>query len=339
MSKGTKTHHDMCGACTNVSLEHTPEGFPQPGEIAEKILSKNPDWSKLHNMIAVAISRRDRLWSERIGNKEVQNMEKVVLFDMDGTITPPRKKITREMTRKLADLSKIAHIGIVTGSGYDYLVQQCQDMWYEIGSVPSSSITLLPCNGTQVYKPDATGRFTASHKVDMRQELGDEVLNTVMTCLTHIQFLHTFSKPPHSLTGHFISYRDSMINWCPVGRNANNEQREEFIKFDTETGARLMAKDMIQKYLALYGIENVVLALGGSTSIDIFPEGWDKTYALQHFQGKDCWFVGDSCGVNGNDRTIYEALKQKDQAFITSGPEETLEIIDKIAESIKEKIA
>ena len=66
----TKTHHDLCGACTNVSLEHTPDGFPQPGEIAERILSKNPDWSKLHNMIAVAISRRDKMWSEHIKNNK-----------------------------------------------------------------------------------------------------------------------------------------------------------------------------------------------------------------------------------------------------------------------------
>tara|TARA_B100001094_G_scaffold326112_1_gene381655 strand:- start:10754 stop:10936 length:183 start_codon:yes stop_codon:yes gene_type:complete len=54
----------MCGACGNVPLEYTPEEFPQPGEIAERILSKNPEWAKLHNMIAMAISRRDKLWRE-----------------------------------------------------------------------------------------------------------------------------------------------------------------------------------------------------------------------------------------------------------------------------------
>ena len=35
-----KTHHDMCGACEKVPLENTPDEFPQPGEIAERILSK-----------------------------------------------------------------------------------------------------------------------------------------------------------------------------------------------------------------------------------------------------------------------------------------------------------
>ena len=58
----------MCGACDKVPLEFTPEDFPQPGEIAERILSQNPDWARLHNMIATAISRRDKLWHDHINN-------------------------------------------------------------------------------------------------------------------------------------------------------------------------------------------------------------------------------------------------------------------------------
>ena len=64
----SKTHHDMCGACESVSLQYTPKEFPQPGEIAESILSKNPKWAKLHNMIAVAISERDKMWHEYKNN-------------------------------------------------------------------------------------------------------------------------------------------------------------------------------------------------------------------------------------------------------------------------------
>jgi len=64
----SKTHHDMCGACEKVPLEHTPDEFPQPGEIAEAILSKNPDWSRLHHMISMAISRRDKMWHEYTNN-------------------------------------------------------------------------------------------------------------------------------------------------------------------------------------------------------------------------------------------------------------------------------
>lgn len=254
----------------------------------------------------------------------------VVMFDMDGTLTLPRKKIGRQIIRKLRDLSDVAQIGIVTGSGYDYLVQQCQEMWYDVGSVPVDSVVLMPCNGTQLYKPSPSRRFELVHKADMREELGNDSVDKIMACLIHMQFLHMTKDPSHSYTGHFVSYRDSLINWCPVGRNANDDQRSGFIDFDKETNCRIKAKDMIQKYLMVHDVSNVTLALGGSTSIDIFPTGWDKTYALQHFPDRECWFVGDSCRDEGNDRALYEELRGSRRAYETTCPAKTIEIIDDI---------
>ena len=57
-------HHDICGACCGVTTEYTPDGFPLPGEIAERILSKNPSLASLHNMISVEIQCRDKMWKE-----------------------------------------------------------------------------------------------------------------------------------------------------------------------------------------------------------------------------------------------------------------------------------
>lgn len=31
---------------------------------------------------------------------------------------------------------------------------------------------------------------------------------------------------------------------------------------------------------------NLVCAIGGRTSFDLFPRGWDKTYALRHIEGE-----------------------------------------------------
>ena len=152
-----------------------------------------------------------------------------------------------------------------------------------------------------------------------------------------MQFLHMTKEPDHPFTGHFVSYRDSLINWCPVGRNANDNQRSKFIDFDKETNCRVNAKDMIQKYLIVHDVRNVTLALGGSTSIDIFPTGWDKTYALQHFPDRECWFVGDSCQAGGNDRTIFELLNKEGRSFCTDGPKDTVRIIDTILENILSK--
>ena len=40
------------------------------------------------------------------------------------------------------------------------------------------------------------------------------------------------------------------------------------------------------------------------------------------------FFVGDRCSPDGNDYEIYEHLAPAGRSFETSGPEETIEIID-----------
>ena len=75
---------------------------------------------------------------------------------------------------------------------------------------------------------------------------------------------------------------------------------------------------------------DVTVKLGGNTSFDIYPVGWDKTYALNHFDKSkwEFWFVGDRCGIEGNDYEIFELLKDSGRSFETGGPEETIEIIE-----------
>ena len=46
-------------------------------------------------------------------------MRKIVLFDMDGTLTPPRQHLDYNLVEALAETCKYAEIGIVSGSDYD----------------------------------------------------------------------------------------------------------------------------------------------------------------------------------------------------------------------------
>ena len=75
------------------------------------------------------------------------------------------------------------------------------------------------------------------------------------------------------------------------------------------------------------------MRLGGETSIDIFPTGWDKSYALRFFDGYDIYFVGDRCFSGGNDFDIYKEMSHGN-GFKTSGPDETLKIIDELIRNI-----
>ena len=77
----------------------------------------------------------------------------------------------------------------------------------------------------------------------------------------------------------------------------------------------------------------ITAALGGSTSFDIYPTGWDKTYVLKHLTLYDqIYFVGDKCKPGGNDHALYEKLKKinKHNSFETESPENTVEIIEEL---------
>ena len=56
-------------------------------------------------------------------------MSRIVLFDMDGTLTPPRQSIDKKTEEALISLSKITKIGILTGSDYAYVMQQCKSLF------------------------------------------------------------------------------------------------------------------------------------------------------------------------------------------------------------------
>ncbi len=254
--------------------------------------------------------------------------ETLVLFDVDGTLTEARRPIQKRMMRALRELARHAEIGFVTGSGVEYIKEQ---LWPVLNDpIVRNNCHLLPCNGTEYIIPhgDEEIIFQTLSTTSMSKRIGKKHFNMLMKmiCTFQSDLVNEYDIP---LSGHFVQNRSSMINWCPIGRNANQESRDEFKALDKLHKIRnKFIKEL--KFFAIHeGIE-LTIKLGGNTSFDIYPTGWDKTYALTHFDESkwDFWFVGDRCGIDGNDFEIFSALKTKDRAFETSGPPETIEIID-----------
>jgi len=250
----------------------------------------------------------------------------IVLFDMDGTLTEPRGKFNTELLLNLRNLSRHTEIGILTGSDLNYIESQMLKL------IKYSEIRfkthLLPCNGTKHLLPPKypDDDFKLVHENNKESHLKEIHHREILKIITQLQADVCFYPVP--LTGHFVNYRGSMINWCPIGRNASAIQRKEFVNYDNETGFRKRFLKALQHKLSLQCPGKVEVKLGGETSFDIFPVNWDKTYALRHFEDKTCWFVGDRCEPSGNDYEIYEALKGEGRAFKTRSPLETGWIIN-----------
>jgi phosphomannomutase len=254
-------------------------------------------------------------------------MKKLFLFDMDGTLTPPRKKINHNMIANLTALQRdFWEIGIISGSDMDYIEQQC-DKLFDLSPANPRLIHFLPCNGTKYYL-----NFKKVWEHDMRSKLGSDFMTSVYRALLRFQgnIAATYLDIP--LTGNFFQMRGSVLNWCPIGRNATAKDRKIWQKIDEKWEIR---KIYIDQFYADFSPDEITIKLGGETSFDIYPKGWNKTFPLSKDPFTDyqkIYFAGDRCTINGNDKEIYDLLKGKDncEAFQVDNPKTTGEIIKKI---------
>ncbi len=266
-------------------------------------------------------------------------MKNIVLFDMDGTLTEPRQKMGIQMEQQLLKLQESGHeIGIITESDMNYVKQQCSGL-FDLSLVDTSRIHFLPCNGTKYILDRET-----VYERNMREYMGDRLWSRLMILLIDLQRdLVLQHKIP--LTGHFFDYRGSIINWCPIGRNASLEDRKKWEDLDVDNKIRKpflkQLKALIYEHVSHLGdlaeadIE-LKVKYGGDTSFDIFPVGWDKTYILEKTnifsEYETIHFIGDRCGQNGNDYELY--MHPRTIGIETTSPQKTIKIVNKIINSI-----
>ena len=252
---------------------------------------------------------------------------KTLLFDLDGTLSESREKIGQEIPDLLESLSDEYAIGIVSGSGIDFISEQISDAFSEKFM---SQLIIMPCNGTKRYQWK-DGEYVCVFDSDMVDEVGRVEYSDLLSRLLREQY--KFMMDTHislDCTGTFFDYRGSMLNWSPMGRNGNKETRRTFVKFDRENNYRFEVIEDLKKYTNSQRIK-VEIKLGGDTSFDIFPVGWDKTFCLRHLDSsiEDIRFFGDRCFPGGNDYEISRVVKKSHQV---SGPDETSRILRTILE-------
>ena len=240
----------------------------------------------------------------------------LILFDVDGTLTASRKVVKQNMLDTLEKLKKVEDldIGIVGGSNLEKQKEQ-------LGEDNLKMFTwVFSENGLVAFKDNE--QF---HSQNIRDELGNEAFTKLINnCLFELSMVNIPVK-----TGTFIETRTGMINVCPIGRICTQKQRDEFSKQDEKFKYREKLVNSLKKHWENYlqknkNITNLTFSIGGQISIDVFPEGWDKTYCLQFVEDKydRILFFGDKTDIGGNDYEIYTS--EKTESYKVINPEDTI---------------
>ena len=205
------------------------------------------------------------------------------IFDVDGTLTPSRKKIEHEFWAPFLIFCRHNHVSLVTGSDRQKTLEQLGlDICYTVKRVYN-------CSGCDVYEKDKNVyRDTWKPSDEVRQFLQDE--------LDYSQF--RIRTDPH------IEERPGCINFSILGRGANWTEREVYKEWDKDEHERVsIARRFNERFPDLYA------TVGGQTGLDIAPLGRDKSQILRDFsKDDDIHFFGDRIEKGGNDHTLAMAI-------------------------------
>ncbi|CEP64961.1 phosphomannomutase SEC53 LALA0_S15e01288g [Lachancea lanzarotensis] len=214
----------------------------------------------------------------------------LVLFDVDGTLTPARLTVSDEVRDTLAQLRKKVVIGFVGGSDLSKQLEQLGP------NVLNEFDYAFSENGLTAYR---LGEKLASQS--FINWIGEEEYNKLSVFI--LKYLSNLELPKRR--GTFLEFRNGMINVSPIGRNASTAERNEYEEYDKKHQIRAKFVEALKKEFSHL---KLTFSIGGQISFDVFPTGWDKTYCLQHVQQdgfKEIHFFGDKTMVGGNDYEIF----------------------------------
>ena len=207
------------------------------------------------------------------------------VFDVDGTLTPSRKKIDPDFLSFMLDFANKYNVYFVTGSDRDKTIEQIGLDLY------NTAKRVYNCSGSDVYEKDVN---VYRDNWELPKEVEEHLLSEL-----------EFSEFPIR-NGVHIERRPGTVNFSILGRGEDPSiGRKEYISWDNIHSERVyIARRLLRDFPDLY------VALGGQTGLDIAPKGRGKEQIVRDFEG-EIKFYGDRMDKNGNDFSLAKAIRDK----------------------------
>ena len=229
----------------------------------------------------------------------------IYVFDMDGTLTPARLPMTAEFAIQFYEWQKTHKSFIATGSDFKKVEEQLPpSVINAFTGIYSSMGNVLSAKGSLIYQ----NNFKADPKLFAMLE--DYRKNTTY---------------PGTLYPNYIEERIGMINFSVLGRDCPYSERERYSAWDRTEQEREKIAEELRKTFPQYEI-----AVGGSISMDITPQGFGKGQIAKHlretYPNDKIVFFGDKTFVGGNDYELANTLQNMDntQVVQVNDPEDVL---------------
>ena len=213
-------------------------------------------------------------------------MIRLVAMDLDGTLTQHKSRPDSECLKVLDELAQKYRLLIVGAGGCQRIFNQLGGFSHEIigfygmqsAASDGRSLMVEQSTTTAVEKKSVIRRIK-----QLREEFG------------YKDFL-----------GETVEFHDSgLITFPLLGTEAHLEDK---LAFDPDRVKRRAVYDRVKEVF-----DEFTVFIGGSSSFDIAPKPYCKSYALQNYienhgiSHEEVIYFGDDYGMGGNDEDIYNS--------------------------------
>lgn len=213
---------------------------------------------------------------------------RLIAFDLDGTLTQHKTKISAEHRELLFKL-KEKYILVMVGAG------QTQRIFDQLDRFP---IDIIGNYGMQYARYNEKIKDIET-VYDISAECNREECEKKVTYLRQKYSFTEFS-------GDNVEFHPSGCVTFPIlGTKAKQEDK---LSFDPDRSKRRVIYDEVRELFSEYNV-----FIGGSSSFDMAPVPYNKYYALDKYckekgiEHTEVVFVGDDYGLGGNDESIYKS--------------------------------
>jgi phosphomannomutase len=252
----------------------------------------------------------------------------LIVFDMDGTLTPSKSIADREMVKLILRLLEKKKMAVIGGGKYSLFKEQLLDRLPRRDD-RLRNLFLFPTTSNAFYR--YAGSWKNVYQLKLSQKEKSHVRKALREVLDEIDYV-----APKKVYGVVLEDRVTQMSFSPLGQEIVTKLGPKGIRVKEEwkkqhNPLRLKIARLLAKKLPMLEVR-----VGGLTTIDITRKGIDKAYGVRqiekhlHIPIREMVFIGDALYPGGNDAA---AKKTGVQTISVKGPGDTKKIIKKIIDA------
>lgn len=222
--------------------------------------------------------------------------KKLIVFDLDETVTETRSPMSDEMSELMGQLLKKYQVCIISGGSFQQFEKQLLSN-LKVGSTDLEGLHLMPTCGTRYYTFNLGKYSWAEIYAENFTEAEKKIIVAALN--EGLDELGYRIKTPK---GPLIEDRGSQITYSALGQDAEPAEKKAW---DPSGDKKRKIRDVVAEK-----IPNFEVRAGGTTSIDVTKLGIDKAYGMKklmellQMSKEDILFIGDRIWEGGNDYPI-----------------------------------